>query len=980
MDTIDVQNKSFVVRWQKVSQGDIVSFRLKPLKKSIGFGIYRRFGGSSTTDLSETNHGSVKASSNSNTNPLIRISTDAKPNVALADHEKDKNVPLQTRLAQSGLEKVTWYGTISNNDTVAESFESTCESCYYAFILDNTTSKQTKKKCLFSVSINPSASAMEGLDDDQESVISNQEESFGANGTNGKRPLNYSQTSFKDPSLSSLAKSNSNPFAPSPGQTTPSTISNVGTSNGPNTNSPVPIKPLSPSSTSATDHDLKNSKGFQGYLLKKKRKKLQGFTKRFFKLDIKFGILSYYLNSKSPVCRGEIVVPLSSISANKQTKLIIIDSGMEIWVMKARDEKDWELWISMIESCFKQDAPTTSQDHESHNVVIPPDNDTTAFFRNLTSLRKRIEECKYQSLSYSNYTPNAIVSPIQGPPTSSKQQRNVSRSSSVSSFMNSFSRQRNGSFVEQATSGHDTSILSNNPNEPQHHDLYRKLADLEKIAKQLDIDGKMLATKWVPRSPTASIFSDDEYFDANEEPIITMLNDDVAFETDIRPIYSSYNDEDEEEEGEGEEEEEAEEEEEEEEDEMTTTTTTTPTSNELMTSTDRKTIETATSRSQDLSPLPINKTIKRRNDIAIPVSTPPSLLGFLRKNVGKDLSSISMPISLNEPVSILQVLSEAFEYSWLLSKAATMEDDEVQRLKYISAFALSYMSIHRQKTRSLRKPFTPLLGETYEIVREDMGIRLVSEKVCHKPPIFAFYTEHRDWKCSYTVTPVQKFWGKSIEFTNEGVFELTFNNIDAKYRWSQPTIVLKNIIAGERYMEPSNQFSISTSTNLKSIIAFKAGGMFSGRSEDVDVSLVNEKGQKLGSLKGQWTKEVRDLDNGQQIWKCGPLVENSEKKYGFTVFTSNLNEITETEKDHLPPTDSRLRPDIRLYENGIITEAEQMKLSLEQKQRERRDKGEDAQPQYFKQIKPMKWLPVTGENNYWERRKRHDWSNTKSLW
>ena len=206
------------------------------------------------------------------------------------------------------------------------------------------------------------------------------------------------------------------------------------------------------------------------------------------------------------------------------------------------------------------------------------------------------------------------------------------------------------------------------------------------------------------------------------------LNDDVAFETDIRPIYSSYNDEDEEEEGEGEEEEEAEEEEEEEEDEMTTTTTTTPTSNELMTSTDRKTIETATSRSQDLSPLPINKTIKRRNDIAIPVSTPPSLLGFLRKNVGKDLSSISMPISLNEPVSILQVLSEAFEYSWLLSKAATMEDDEVQRLKYISAFALSYMSIHRQKTRSLRKPFTPLLGETYELVREDMGCLLYTSR------------------------------------------------------------------------------------------------------------------------------------------------------------------------------------------------------------------------------------------------------------
>lgn len=977
MDTIDIQNRSFVVRWQKVSQGDIVSFRLKPLKKSIGFGIYRRFDASSTADLAEAEHGSGKPVSNSSFNPPIRISKDAKPSAVFADHEKDRNVPLQTRLAQSGLQKVTWYGTISNSDTVAESFESTCESCYYAFILDNTTSKQTKKKCLFSVCINSSTTSFDEFGDDQESVISTQEGLYDTHGLNGKRMFSHSQTSFKDPS--SYLVANTGYFSQNSGQMTPSTASNVGGSPAIN-HTPLPVKPLSPSSTSATDHDLKNSKGFQGYLLKKRRKKLQGFTKRFFKLDIKFGILSYFVNSKSAVCRGEIVVPLSSISANKQTKLIIIDSGMEIWVMKARDEKDWEQWISMIESCFKNEPPTTLQDHESRNLTVPHDTATIAFLRNLTSLRKKLEECKHQSLSYSNIPTAPGASPVQGPLTTTKIQRNVSRSSSVSSFMNPFLRQRNGSFIDVQNQNNDSPVLSHN-NESQQHDLYKKLVELEKLAKQLDLEGNQLSVKLVSKSPAASVFPEDEYFDAIEDPIITMLNDDVAYDTDVRPIHDSYNDEDAEEEEEGEEDDdddEEEEEEEEEEDEEVATTT----SNELMTSTDRKTIETRASKTktQDMYPLPINKTIKRRNDISMPTSTPPSLLGFLRKNVGKDLSSISMPISINEPVSILQVLSETFEYSWLLNKAAELEDDEVQKLKYISAFALSYLSIHRQKSRSLRKPFTPLLGETYELVREDMGIRLFSEKVSHKPPIFAFHTEHKDWKCSYSVTPVQKFWGKSIEFSNEGQFELTFTNTDTKYRWSQPTIVLKNIIAGERYMEPTNQFSISAPNNLKSVIAFKAGGMFSGRSEDVDVCVVSDKGNKLGALKGQWTKEVHDLDTGEEIWKCGPLVDKSEKKYGFTVFTSNLNEITEIEKDNLPPTDSRLRPDIRMYENGVITEAEKMKLSLEQKQRERRDNDQDAKPQYFKQIKPMKWVPVAGENNYWKKRKNHDWGDTKSLW
>ena len=32
-----------------------------------------------------------------------------------------------------------------------------------------------------------------------------------------------------------------------------------------------------------------------------------------------------------------------------------------------------------------------------------------------------------------------------------------------------------------------------------------------------------------------------------------------------------------------------------------------------------------------------------------------SLWGLLRKNIGKDLSKISMPVTLNEPLSLLQV-------------------------------------------------------------------------------------------------------------------------------------------------------------------------------------------------------------------------------------------------------------------------------------------------------------------------------------
>lgn len=46
--------------------------------------------------------------------------------------------------------------------------------------------------------------------------------------------------------------------------------------------------------------------------------------------------------------------------------------------------------------------------------------------------------------------------------------------------------------------------------------------------------------------------------------------------------------------------------------------------------------------------------------------------------------------------------------------------------------------------------------------------------------------------------------------------------------------------------------------------------------------------------------------------------------------------ITDELKEKLPPTDSRLRPDMRLMEDGKMEEAGKIKHLLEEKQRERR--------------------------------------------
>jgi hypothetical protein len=43
------------------------------------------------------------------------------------------------------------------------------------------------------------------------------------------------------------------------------------------------------------------------------------------------------------------------------------------------------------------------------------------------------------------------------------------------------------------------------------------------------------------------------------------------------------------------------------------------------------------------------------------------------------------------------------------------------------------------------KPFNPLLGETFESVRDDLGYTVISEQVCHHPPITAMHCEAQHW-------------------------------------------------------------------------------------------------------------------------------------------------------------------------------------------------------------------------------------------
>uniref|UniRef100_A0A674IQ53 Oxysterol-binding protein n=1 Tax=Terrapene triunguis TaxID=2587831 RepID=A0A674IQ53_9SAUR len=177
-----------------------------------------------------------------------------------------------------------------------------------------------------------------------------------------------------------------------------------------------------------------------------------------------------------------------------------------------------------------------------------------------------------------------------------------------------------------------------------------------------------------------------------------------------------------------------------------------------------------------------------------------SLWNILRNNVGKDLSKVSMPVQLNEPLNTLQRLCEELEYSALLD-AASRCADPCERLVCVAAFAVSaYASTYY---RAGSKPFNPVLGETYECVRPDKGFRFISEQVCHHPPVSACHAESDNfifWQGEHQgIGWKNKFWGKSLEIVPVGTVNVKL--FGDHFEWNKVTSCIHNILSGQRWIE-----------------------------------------------------------------------------------------------------------------------------------------------------------------------------------
>lgn len=367
--------------------------------------------------------------------------------------------------------------------------------------------------------------------------------------------------------------------------------------------------------------------------------------------------------------------------------------------------------------------------------------------------------------------------------------------------------------------------------------------------------------------------------------------------------------------------------------------------------------------------------------------------------IGKDMTKMTLPVSFNEPTSLLQRCAEDMEYADLLD-IASERADSTERMVYVAAFAASE---YASTIGRVAKPFNPLLGETFEYARPDKGYRFFIEQVSHHPPIGAAWAESPRWTYYGESAVKSKFYGKSFDINPLGTWFLKLRPKGGKeemYTWKKVTSSVIGIITGSPTVDNYGPMEVKNwNTGETCLIDFKARGWKASSAYQISGRVNDADGHTRFSLGGRWNSKIyarftpgyestveepkaeahrqdSSLDPNQAfiVWEANPRPTGIP--FNLTPFVVTLNDNDEKLVPWLPPTDTRLRPDQRAMEDGQYDFAATEKNRVEMKQREtrrrREEHGEEFVPKWFAKAK----CSVTGEEfwefngKYWKEREK----------
>ncbi|CAH0758547.1 unnamed protein product [Diatraea saccharalis] len=515
---------------------------------------------------------------------------------------------------------------------------------------------------------------------------------------------------------------------------------------------------------------------------------LKGYQRRWFVLSN--GLLSYYRNQAemAHTCRGTISLLGALIHTADSCTFVISNGGTQTFHIRAHDEVERQSWVTALElakaKAIRAQESDDDEDQISSGAVAVgggegEGEDAGGIARELAARFHDLRTCSELVTRHGAALQRSLVD-LETPPTDTTKQvseRATLFRISCNAMMNACSE-----FMSAAAA---SSARMNRALQHEREQKMRLQEVVEQLARQHDTLEKSVSARNTSGGNGSGQSNDTEdedheFFDAVEEGVSSAMEDKTSFVIKV-PVNrkSKVKSGESSDESEGE--------------------TVTETQQVLFLE-DKERAESAMggseansvnnkppSEKQDMKIWPhVSEVVSmvdghpRRTRVPDKPNYPLSLWSIMKNCIGKELSKIPIPVNFSEPLSMLQRLTEDYEYSSILDKAAQFEDP-AQQLAYVAAFTVSSYATTSNRTN---KPFNPLLGETYECDRmADLGWRSISEQVSHHPPMVAQFCEGQSgWQCWQEFTMTTKFRGKYLQVVPLGGASASFGNGN-KYVW-----------------------------------------------------------------------------------------------------------------------------------------------------------------------------------------------------
>ena len=275
----------------------------------------------------------------------------------------------------------------------------------------------------------------------------------------------------------------------------------------------------------------------------------------------------------------------------------------------------------------------------------------------------------------------------------------------------------------------------------------------------------------------------------------------------------------------------------------------------------------------------------------------------MQGTIGLDYLKIKTPLSLYEPLTLLQRLAEDLTHSYLLQEANICSDPS-KRLALVASFAASASLQGFRPTR----PFNSFVGETFEL--QTQRIKMVAEQVSKN--VSALHCEHSSFKYWNSTEVESEFIEDHLQVLPVGDCYVELLKYGERYSWGRPRVLVKGIITGKTSVLRQGEVQVSVANSQANAVLEFSGDGVRGR-------VFGEDRREVWGITGDLNRgiEISGAEGKEVTMKALQLPDGHEHCYSFSWFALQLN-LPAFVLSGLPETDSRFRKDVRALENGEI--------------------------------------------------------------